>query len=71
MVGDQRRYGMRTKVCRAFQTKSRPGILSVTNSAQKRTPQATSTQVCPSEFRLGGRSTQWKRASTPRVRIVA
>src|SRR5208282_389803 len=63
--------GILTKVCRAFQNKSKAGILSAKNSMVKRTPEAAITHQLESRWRPDGKSTNPPRESNPRVATVA
>src|SRR5208282_3987759 len=63
--------GILTKVCRAFQSKSKAGILSAKNSMAKRTPEAAITHQLESRWRPDGKSTRPPRQSSPRVATVA
>src|SRR6476659_9819271 len=62
---------MRTNVCSAFHTMSKPGILSATNSAANSAPLAPITHQSPSISRPPGSTAQCNRASTPSVKTVA
>src|ERR1700694_1618705 len=63
--------GMRIKVCSAFQTRSKAGILSAKNSMAKSAPLAAITYQLATRCKAGGKDSTPKWASSPRVATVA